>query len=181
MLSHIVLRKQYIECVLFVANESGVKRETKGAVSLSPGFLILLFCVLKSSPDNIYYYNIKLRLKINEISNIIMYFVVCFTDTKKYLVIPQHWLFDYKTALQKFINYSLNSNQTFMGYYANNIEPKHLSQHAPNFRAPYVHEFPFEGAEGRFDGRMKRFFSEYFVYICYLIKVLFDITQSQHW
>lgn len=91
-----------------------------------------------------------------------MYFVVYFIRAEKYLVIPKHWIYQHEIALQKFINYSLNSNQKFMCYYAQSVEESRLSQHAPNFLAPFVHKFPFNGEEGRFDGLMRRCFRKYF-------------------
>lgn len=91
-----------------------------------------------------------------------MYFVVYFIEANKYLVIPKRWVFDHKIALQKFVNYSLNSNQIHMCYFANDVDKNHLIQHVPNFEAPFVHEFPFGGEEGRFKAFMKRCFSEYF-------------------
>lgn len=91
------------------------------------------------------------------------YFVVYFIEAEKYLVIPKHWIFQHEIALQKFINYSLNSNQIFMCYYAQNVGKDRLSQHAPNFQAPYVHGFPFNGGEGRFRGNMRRCFCKYFL------------------
>lgn len=91
-----------------------------------------------------------------------MYFVVYFIDAEQYLVIPKRWIFDYKIAIQKFMNYSLNCNQKFMCYFAKNVDQNRLLQHAPNFHASYVYEFPFHAEEGRFKGLMKRFFCKYF-------------------
>lgn len=89
-----------------------------------------------------------------------MYFVVYFVNAKKYLVIPKYWVFDHGVALEKFINYSLNSNQKHMCYFANDVDQDSMLWHEPNFDAPFVNEFPFHGEEGRFIGLMKRFFSK---------------------
>lgn len=91
----------------------------------------------------------------------IMYFVVYFVKAKKHLVIPKHWVFEHETALEKFINYSLNSNQSHMCYFANDVDQTSLLWHTPDFEAPFVDEFPFHGKEGRSVGQMKRYFSKY--------------------
>lgn len=64
-----------------------------------------------------------------------MYFVVFVEDIKDHLIIPVKWIRDQEKTFQKFMNYSVNSNQRHLFYY-NNSEEAIKTPLEPNFDLP---------------------------------------------
>lgn len=66
-----------------------------------------------------------------------MYFVICVNnDANEHLIVPVEWIKDYTIALEKFINYSINSNQKYLCFY--NSSENAVFNHADDadFSAP---------------------------------------------
>lgn len=78
-----------------------------------------------------------------------MYFyIVHLKEPKKYAVIPFHWLHDGTSKmLQKFVNNGLNSNQTHLCYWAEEVDVVDYAAHFPNFQANISNEFPCRNNE----------------------------------
>lgn len=87
-----------------------------------------------------------------------MCFVVYFIAADTHIVIPNHWIYQHQIAVEKFINYALNTNQTFLCFFADNVSNDQMLEHLPNFHAPRIVEYPFSGSEGCFEANMVKFF-----------------------
>lgn len=89
-----------------------------------------------------------------------MFFVVYFKAAEKHLVVPKDWIYNSNIVLEKFINYSLNPNQTHLCYYAKEGFQINMIQPA-NFNCLMQTEFPFDADEGYFEVNIIKYCSKY--------------------
>lgn len=100
-----------------------------------------------------------------------MHFVVFLCAAEKYVVIPPHWVLDGRNVWAKFVNYGLNSNQTYLCYYkrrnGNFSEDDGADfQNLPRFSLDIVDEYPSALLEANFRCKIMRYFyREYYVYM----------------
>lgn len=92
-----------------------------------------------------------------------MYFAVFLEDVEKYIVVPPHWIKDGKAIWEKFVNYGVNSNQTYLCYYKR--KNGNFSEDAgadfdfePNFGACLTAEYPSVGLAACYRCNIRRFF-----------------------
>lgn len=96
-----------------------------------------------------------------------MFFVAYLKVLKKNVVLPAKWICNIENHFEKFVNNSINSNQSFLCYYTNNddafLNDCPNEDFAPNFRLPMVQRI---NADGSFDGcflaKLKKYKSKYF-------------------
>lgn len=92
-----------------------------------------------------------------------MYFVVYVLQTKQNLVVPASWISSADKLIEHFINYSINSNKSFLFYWTGNPQAFHGNglprfEYKPNVHAVSTNEFP---KEGWYRCQMKRFHREF--------------------
>lgn len=80
-----------------------------------------------------------------------MYFVVHFLKSGRNVVVPKTWIENIDEHWEKFINNSINRNQTFVCYYTENYEAydeegKPNGAFEPDFSLRVDPRFPNEGA-----------------------------------
>lgn len=51
-----------------------------------------------------------------------MFFVVYILNANTHVIIPKRWIYDIDRHWEKFINFSLNRNQTFLVFYSENTD-----------------------------------------------------------
>lgn len=82
------------------------------------------------------------------------YYVVYLKEAERYAALPYHWvLAGDSTILEKFVNKGLNSNQTHICYFSNEVDMEDaaaLRAHIPNFRARVSYEFPCDEDEATY-------------------------------
>lgn len=112
-----------------------------------------------------------LRFKVKALS--IMYFVVFIFQTKNYIVVPATWLIELSAHTEKFMNYGVNSNQTFRVFYTTNVDafdangvPRATFE--PNRNASNHSQFPNEGLYKCKITKYKGIISQYIFHIFYL-------------
>lgn len=94
-----------------------------------------------------------------------MYFVVYLKALQKNVVIPATWIHEIDSHIEKFINNSINKNQSFLCYYTNNeaayIDGCPKPYFLPNFCLPMVQQPNPDGSfDGCFVGKLKKFKSK---------------------
>lgn len=94
-----------------------------------------------------------------------MYYIAYLTDFKENIIVPQNWILNISDHLEKFINNSINSNQTFVCFYTNNNsafdENRELkTNYPPKFNIPFGRKFSKEPKEGLYNVQLKAFRSK---------------------
>lgn len=91
-----------------------------------------------------------------------MYYVVYLKEASRYAVLPCRWVKGGdSTILQKFVNKGLNSNQTHICYYSNEVDEEDyaaLRAHRPNFGARISNVYPCDEDEA--------------IYHCFVLKFI---------
>lgn len=87
-----------------------------------------------------------------------MFFVVYFKAAKQHLVVPAIYVHQKDSVIQKFMNYSCNSNQSHLIYYPMNGY-ENADAVEPNFGAE-VSEIMDERKEFCFIGKIVKYYSE---------------------
>lgn len=71
------------------------------------------------------------------------YYIVYLKGPKKYLVVPFYWIRDGDTTmLEKFVDRGLNSNQTHLCYWNEQVDAEDYASHVPDFGANISDDFP---------------------------------------
>lgn len=102
-----------------------------------------------------------------------MYFVVYIESINDHLVIPAKWNRDLDITLQKFINYSINSNQKHLIYYNSAEGAVENSENVnPDFSRPIV---TWLATDCCYIANVKKFFCKLNIYliVCFSEKKLF--------
>lgn len=89
-----------------------------------------------------------------------MFFVVRLIDANKHCVFPEQWIRDSRIFLEKFVNYSINSNQTHLCFWSSikNVFGEPDGCYDPDFAAPVVVNFPEDDADCCFKGKLLKYF-----------------------
>lgn len=77
-----------------------------------------------------------------------MFYVIYLLKVKKFVVIPINWVKEYEKHWHKFINYGINSGQSYLVYYTEKAESKNENGEPygmPNFFLSLNKIFPNEG------------------------------------
>lgn len=87
-----------------------------------------------------------------------MYFVVFLVSPRVTITIPQSWIKDFDKHNEKFMNFGVNTNQTYVCYYTQNDDAKYENgaiflHFTPDFNADFEPIFPSTGC-----------------YLCHIIK-----------
>lgn len=92
-----------------------------------------------------------------------MFFVVRLADANKHHIFPKEWIRDSEIFLEKFVNYSINRNQTHLCFWSSkkNIFDEPDGDYEPDFGAPLAVNFPDNNAECCFKGKLVKCFRSY--------------------
>lgn len=74
-----------------------------------------------------------------------MYFIIYIIGAREHVIIPVHWVNNYKTVIEKSMKYSINSNQTHLCYYSTNIDENDQTDEQPNFHLAVAQAVPVDG------------------------------------
>lgn len=99
-----------------------------------------------------------------------MYFVAYLKALHRNVVLPANWINNIDEHFEKFVNNSINSNQSFLCYFTNNeaafIDGHPKKDFAANFGLPMVKQTNADGSfEGCFLGKLKKFKSKYLIFM----------------
>lgn len=96
-----------------------------------------------------------------------MFFVAFLLKTKKTVVIPKTWIKGHEKQWAKFVNYGINSGQTFLVYHTTKEESKNENGepsefHQPNFNLSLNFDSAIEGCYlakiSKYSGKYKLYF-----------------------
>lgn len=96
-----------------------------------------------------------------------MFFVAYLKELEKNVVLPATWICNIDNHMEKFVNNSINCNQSFLCYYTNNedafIDGCPNEEFAPNFQLPMVQHINSDSLfEGCFSAKLRKYKSKYF-------------------
>lgn len=88
-----------------------------------------------------------------------MYFIVYVVGAREHVIIPVHWVNNYKAVFEKSIKYALNSNQKHLCFYTPTADINVGAKHKPNFHLPVG--CAIVNGDCCFHGMIVNFFSKY--------------------
>lgn len=83
-----------------------------------------------------------------------MFFVIFVEKIKEHLIIPTAWVRDPEITLQKFVNYSINSNQKHLIFYDKEAV-ENFTDVEPNFKLPIANQL---ASKCCYIAKIKKFF-----------------------